>query len=277
MTCFISARAHVQLAKKKDTRVYANGRQSLIYSRRSTSLCLSTRSKAYPTAHPTHSDNHPSLHWYLAIICNPEFVLQPPPPSTTTVSSVQTRKRKRDSDALEQESSTTLPEPSDRAHDSPTATADDETSVENILDGYNVPQTTANGSTDDLSMHLPEEESLFDDFGGELQYPDSDGVPGESSTDLAGTSRDRSEPIMIDDDAMDVDDPNEASTSAVPCTSFYASGSKATKEPEDVSMSPEVPWNGLSTAPVNTDVPDLDLENEEPVVVTETSDYRSDK
>ena len=188
---------------------------------------------------------------------------------------MQTRKRKRDSDALEQESSTTLPEPSDRAHDSPTATADDENTVENILNDYNITKPKANGSTDDLSMHFTED-GLFDDFGGELQYPDSDGVPGESSTDLAGPSRDRSEPIMIDDDAMDVDDPNGASTSAVPCTSFYASGSKNTKEPEDVLMSPEVPWTGLSTAPVNTDVPDLDLENDEPVVV-ETSDYRSDK
>lgn len=45
-----------------------------------------------------------SLHWYLAIICNPEYILQPPPlEPSVDVAQPMTRKRKRDSEAFSQE------------------------------------------------------------------------------------------------------------------------------------------------------------------------------
>ncbi|KAH8104848.1 hypothetical protein BXZ70DRAFT_922722 [Cristinia sonorae] len=45
------------------------------------------------------------LHWYLAIICHPEYVLRPPPPPPDSASVIRpmTRKRKRESEAFEEE------------------------------------------------------------------------------------------------------------------------------------------------------------------------------
>lgn len=228
-----------------------------------------------------YSDRSFSLHWYLAIICNPEYVLQPPPPQPPKAS-VQTRKRKRDSDALGQETTADIPEPLDFAHDSPTATVEDEKSVENMLGDCNISQT--NASAEDLTMQPGGED--IDILGvpsdGELQYPDSDGgvaeIPAESSTEPAGPSRDVSELIEIDDDLqevdeghvpMEVDEPGkDTASSAIPCASFYGVPSKTDKDKDknEVQLSPEVPfYEPSAAASANADVPDMDLDNEEPV------------
>lgn len=117
---------------------------------------------------------------------------------------------------------------------------------------------------------------------GELQYPDSDGgvaeIPAESSTEPAGPSRDVSELIEIDDDLqevdeghvpMEVDEPEkDTASSAIPCASFYGVPSKTDKDKDKnaVQLSPEVPfYEPSAAASANADVPDMDLDNEEPV------------
>lgn len=182
------------------------------------------------------------------------------------LSAVQTRKRKRDSDALEQDSTNVSPNPAspDLPLDSPSANVDDENSVEALLTTCSISQV--NGSTESLVHEIPDEDT-------ELQYPSSDDVgPGEttiaSSTELAGPSRSASEPILIDidptetnhdDSLMDVDEPSEVAvraSSAVPCTSFYASADKGKQRAE----SSEVSYTDSSTLSTIPDVPTVNLD-----------------
>lgn len=51
-----------------------------------------------------------SFHWYLAIICNPEYVLQPPVPKSTGPTRM-TRKRKRESDLTDEQDIDVAPAP----------------------------------------------------------------------------------------------------------------------------------------------------------------------
>ncbi|THH27755.1 hypothetical protein EUX98_g6430 [Antrodiella citrinella] len=75
-----------------------------------------------------------NLHWYLAIICNPEYVLRPPPPTSELVAARPlTRKRKRDTEVFEQAAG--LP------------------AVADVPDAESVPDDTALTSTGDASSH----------------------------------------------------------------------------------------------------------------------------
>lgn len=160
------------------------------------------------------------------------------------ISSVQTRKRKRESEAApDEELSVTMdPPPPDTREATPlrsrSASEVDETSVEALLDGCTI------NPTDPLS---PE-------FGG-LTYPNSesdpmdvDATPEEleagATTAAAPIETDDSpakagdhEIIMLDDAPMDVDTTITSSHSAIPASRFYTSSSKG----KERAVSPEVP------------------------------------
>lgn len=161
------------------------------------------------------------------------------------LSSVQTRKRKRESEAApdEEELSVTMdPPPSDTREATPlrsrSASEVDETSVEALLDCCTINPT-------DL---------LSPEFGG-LTYPNSepdsmdvDATPKEleagATTAAASIEIDDSpakagdhEVIMVDDTPMDVDTTITSSHSAVPASRFYISSSKG----KERAVSPEVP------------------------------------
>lgn len=120
-----------------------------------------------------------SMHWYLAIICNPEFVLKPPPPELPKdISHIQTRKRKREEEANEMDASfgrlTTAPSPPPRpeeqehSSDSSLQRAASEGAVEAML-------TTSTVSQDHAETILAAIHANPDPLP-DLQYPYSDQV-----------------------------------------------------------------------------------------------------
>ena len=207
-----------------------------------------------------------SLHWYLAIICNPEHVLEPPTPAPIkTVSSIQTRKRKRDSqntDAVELPSvdSPRMPPelPVDTREPTPARSRSideaDETSVEALLD---VGACAISPGEENRAESLSKSSSPIRELSGEnggLLYPPSDydhhmeidgevfsadaSIEHEVSPDLMEvTSRPASamDVVETDDKAMDLDAEESPSTSTIPASRFY--GSKGKQR----ALSPAVP------------------------------------
>lgn len=196
-----------------------------------------------------------SMHWYLAIICNPEFVLKPPPlESPKDVSHIQTRKRKREEEASEMDASfgrlTTAPSPpeeQEHSTDSSLQRAASEGAVEAMLTTSTVSQDQPETvfATNDNPDPIPD-----------LQYPFSDPVepmdidanhptmvtnmdvdlvsdtgasmgmspmsPWPSEDDDVQTSSIRS---TVDNDAIVIDDESIKSVT-VPVSRFYGTSNK---------------------------------------------------
>lgn len=237
--------------------------------------------------------SHGSLHWYLAIICNPEYTLQPPPPPPPkTGPSVLTRKRKRE----ENTEPVNIPDTDDTLQALLTGTREatparsrtgdeaDESSVEALLGDCAI------------SEEAHEPSIALEDFGG-LQYPQSDldlpmDVDADSSTDadvvdidsaaatMASTLAEQSveeddsfikaddpdvDIVEIDDSPMEVDEADAVtSTSAVPVSKFYSSTLKRGKER---AVSPVVPHpSELDSQEVDAEAEvEVEVEKDDPV------------
>lgn len=218
-------------------------------------------------AFPAHTEMYASLHWYLAIICNPEHVLKPPPPLPTKVaSSIQTRKRKRESEVPpEFDDSPTPGEPpqSDTREATPSRPRSgsevDETSVEALIDGCN---SSSQEQTERQTAPTPA--LIPDDYIGDLAYPSSepdqmevDAPPDE--TKVVPETPDACEAIEIEDSSQQVEDNEVAvvndtsmevdmnssaatTTSTIPAAQFYNSTDKGkTRAWAPRHLSPEVP------------------------------------
>lgn len=203
------------------------------------------------------------LHWYLAIICNPEYVLQQPPPTPPKGGpAVLTRKRKREEDA----EAVVLP----GTDEAPTGTRDptparsrtgdetDENSVEVLLGDCAIsPAAEPSAPADDLGvlMYPPSDPDAPMELDGEstqevveidsaaatkastLQEPSLNGDPPVTVARSDGSEPDI---VEIDDTPMEVDKPpaTSSASTAVPVTRFYSTVSKKGKER---ALSPAVP------------------------------------
>lgn len=201
-----------------------------------------------------------SLHWYLAIICNPEYILQPPPPPPKVGPSVLTRKRKREDAELVEILD---------ARDTPQApTADTrETTPARSRTGDEAEENSVEALLNDCAISPPgepREASLFkDDPVSGLMYPPSEPDPqmdvdaeshpevvdiDSAAATMASTLEEQSvdegdsptedKIVGIDDTPMEVDTANATATKAVPVTRFYSFASKKGKER---AMSPAIP------------------------------------
>ncbi len=206
-----------------------------------------------------------SLHWYLAIICNPEFVLQPPPPPEAVAPQVQTRKRKRDSETVEIDDPPSVsPDPPPLAATQPShgrsGSEAEEGTVEAMLETHcSISQAGKDKSSPTIPAS-PDVMEINDDL--QLSWPlsdmieipmDVDEIPSGPGSDVAtmGSSRtsvevespstigarstDVSSPDIVEVDmSMQGDTDSEVnvarSSAAVPVTRFYASASKKGKE-----------------------------------------------
>lgn len=240
------------------------------------------------------------MHWYLAIICNPEFVLKPPPPEPPKVApQVRTRKRKRDTEIAECEEAATLsfdaPPPAEDRPLSPSSTRQHSTSeaeegtVEEMLGSFSISQEDQSRSVN----IAPGSDGPLPD----LQYPE--GEPMDVDVDEASTkavssqdtakSRDSTETetgrsSLLSDVASNVadvemsgngdgvtvlDDAEKKTRGAVPASRFYSSLRKAKEKPRALlSPTPEIEVDGYS----NTDVEQTTVEPE-----TETAESAAER
>jgi hypothetical protein len=229
-----------------------------------------------------------SLHWFLAIICNPEYVLQPPPPAPPkAISSVQTRKRKRNSkneDLVELSDTSDPPEapPESASIRDPTSMRSrsideaDETRVEAMLDLGGI----AISPPEETQAEPPEKNAALLD---ELTYPPSDpgmdvDAPQEDTPEpsvRSGSEREISPELTVntrppedgdivgaDEKDIEMDAVGEPSTSAIPTSRFYSTISSKGKER---AMSPAVPHPS-----------ELEIEKEESVD-TDPTDFDSNR
>lgn len=252
--------------------MFASGLRSLTCSRRSILSSRSTSSQ-YRYFNDTCSavlNPNLSLHWYLAIIINPDQVLQPPPPlPPKALLSMQTRKRKResgDSATIEDSNDPLAVGPSDTRPSSPRSASEaDETSVEALLDGCAISQpkepsrqaSPAAEAKDDkesspsLSLMYPTSEPDVDPAAASEQAMDVDAPPRTSEPPAANARSASSEPIEVDSpptkvaevleidgSPMEVDAGVMSATSAIPANQFYSSASAKGKAR---ALSPEVP------------------------------------
>ena len=193
------------------------------------------------------------MHWYLAIICHPEYILRKPPPKPPQPqSTVQTRKRKRAEEELgippedisvgASTESTSLPlQVSERS-----ASEAEEGAVEELLGGCTISQEANAPSSP--TAHAGSDGVLHD-----LQWPDSDAMevdvtesasrsgskpPDTSMSDLSALSKTtrHSSPMSVseridvdmtgdDDLTATTDSKGESSTDlkTVPAARFYRS------------------------------------------------------
>ncbi|KIM89078.1 hypothetical protein PILCRDRAFT_84870 [Piloderma croceum F 1598] len=206
------------------------------------------------------------LHWYLAIIYQPENVLLPPP--TTAVSSISTRTRKSQSGTVDQQippatTSDLSPPLRDQTEEAvacrpPHSATGNDGEVEKMFDrscsisvGHSNVTSTASSSIAEHNDTLPEADSIVVDDDGELhelQYPspdeatfqmDVDELTGDQIMDedrmtpeISATS---SKPLSKDRGSRaDSEAPNLVSlnSEAVGANDFYSSGVRKGKEKE---------------------------------------------
>ncbi|KAF7795361.1 hypothetical protein EIP86_006518 [Pleurotus ostreatoroseus] len=139
------------------------------------------------------------LHWYLAIICNPEFVLQPPPPEPAKVAShIRTRKRKRE-DANDDDIGVDCP---------PTSSVPPEEQVDST-------DSSTQGDASEGAV-----EAMLEPSTVILSQDPADSVPAPTATDLDQIP-DLQYPISDPPDHMDVD--AEVSTKAMDVDTYIYS------------------------------------------------------
>ncbi|TFY58329.1 hypothetical protein EVJ58_g6479 [Rhodofomes roseus] len=166
------------------------------------------------------------FHWYLAIICNPEYVLLPPLPSTEQPKPM-TRKRKRDSGAVDEQEAApqvdTVAQPSNNASGidvvpgscppSPTSGGEDE--VEGMIGGQ-APPADADESRPPSAMGGDYHANALEELANmHLDYPNSSS-PLAMTVDL---------PPAVPVQPIDVVDADQDVEMSVDPSSFYGSTS----------------------------------------------------
>ncbi|GJE88369.1 hypothetical protein PsYK624_044520 [Phanerochaete sordida] len=221
------------------------------------------------------------LHWYLAIICNPEYTLQSPPPTPQKNGpSVLTRKRKREEDAEPvdiPDGDETSQVPAARTRDTTPArsrTGDEaeENSVEELLNLNDCaisppgepqdPSMPSKGSCDMLQYPMSDPPMDVDGLSTQdvVEIDSAAATKGSTLQDLSVDEDDKpasvveEEIVEIDTAPMEVDKAHASST-AVPVTRFYGS---AVRKGKERALSPAVPH---PSDPVSQDV-EVDVEVE---------------
>ena len=218
------------------------------------------------------------MHWYLAIICHPEYILREPPPKPIQTASHMTRKRKREEEGVSASAEDAPLSPS-AAHRR-SASETEEGDVEALLGGCCISQEARDIRSTPSSPRATVGSEL-DDGEPQLQYPMSDpmdvdprtpprptsALPADISIDMAsdaGMSRELSPMSTLSVPASDADEvemnidndiaipsnaETERSSSTVTASVFYGIGSATGPSPKGKAKSESLPPDNSGSAP----------------------------